>query len=57
MTMMKAKFFFKLLLSSNLQMQAIILLLAAAVIGSCSATDSETRIDYLGRLKRDLFMV
>merc|ERR1711860_106688 len=38
------------------EMQAIILLLAAAVIGSCSATDSETRIDYLGRLKRDLFM-
>jgi len=38
------------------EMQAIILLLAAAVIGSCSATDSETRIDYLGRLKRDLFL-
>merc|ERR1712241_1268976 len=38
------------------EMKALILLLAAAVIGSCSATDSETRIDYLGRLKRDLFM-
>ena len=45
------------ILSSRLQMQASIVLLTAAVIGSCSSTESETRIDCLGRLKRDLFTV
>ena len=38
-------------------MQELVLLLAPAVICSCSATESETRIDYLGTLKRDLFRV